>query len=233
MYIRPYHQVEVYESVNDLSKNDVQRLLFSSQWVRKGHKGKITCAAFNLTGLLATGSSDGTVRLWDQEAGLQTALLSHGDEILALSFNTEGDRLLTGSCDNTAKIWDVHGKCLHTLTGHGSLEGNRGYVCCVSFDFTTRLCASGSLDGSCKLWRVKTGRCLETLRGHNESGIQADAGRLTVLDASAQVLDLCFSRAGDHLATCSTDCTALVYRVNDDESQAGKPSQGHSGAYSC
>ena len=43
----------------------------------------------------------------------------HKAEIVSLSFNTDGDKIMTSSFDNTAKIWDVmNGKCLFTLEGH-------------------------------------------------------------------------------------------------------------------
>ncbi|CAK9105989.1 unnamed protein product [Durusdinium trenchii] len=143
--------------------------------VLKGHEGRITCASFNLqSSVLCTGSSDGGLKLWDVEIGLAIlSLRGHSGDISSVSFSTDGDKILSGSFDNTAKIWDVRtGKCLHTLSGHGSeikskqlQDGHRGYISAASFDFAGHLCLTGSFDGTCKLWRVKNGRCMDTLRG--------------------------------------------------------------------
>ena len=49
----------------------------------------------------------------------------HQGEIVALHFNTEGDKLITASFDNTARvyyftqIWDVQsGECIRILEDH-------------------------------------------------------------------------------------------------------------------
>jgi dynein assembly factor with WDR repeat domains 1 len=43
-------------------------------------------------------------------------LLGHTAEIVSLSFNQTGDKLITGSFDHTTKLWDVKsGRCIHTF----------------------------------------------------------------------------------------------------------------------
>eukprot|EP00913_Durusdinium_trenchii_P028190 g26428.t1 len=191
--------------------------------LRKGHEGRITCASFNLqSSVLCTGSSDGGLKLWDVEIGLAIlSLRGHSGDISSVSFSTDGDKILSGSFDNTAKIWDVRtGKCLHTLSGHGSeikskqlQDGHRGYISAASFDFAGHLCLTGSFDGTCKLWRVKNGRCMDTLRGHN----MEKKGQVDRPSGIHPVLHACFNPVGDRFATCSTDCNILVYRVADEE----------------
>lgn len=70
---------------------------------------EIVCLSFDPTGfLVATGSMDGTAKIWDVETGTEMFTLSgHSAEIVSLHFNSDGDSILTGSFDNTAKIWDV------------------------------------------------------------------------------------------------------------------------------
>ena len=58
--------------------------------------------------LVATGSMDHTAKLRDVEHGKELFNLEgHKAEIVSLSFNTDGDKIMTSSFDNTAKIWDV------------------------------------------------------------------------------------------------------------------------------
>ena len=53
-------------------------------------------------------------------------LLGHTAEIVSLSFNQAGDKLITGSFDHTTKLWDVKsGRCIHTfqvLKAKGSIK---------------------------------------------------------------------------------------------------------------
>ena len=46
-------------------------------------------------------------------------LRGHLDEVLDISFNTTGTRLVTASADNTARVYNVHtGTCTAILTGN-------------------------------------------------------------------------------------------------------------------
>lgn len=182
-----------------------------------GHSKEITCIGFNhLSTVLATGSADHSVKLWDVEVGLQIrSMEGHTGEISSLCFSSDGEKLLTGCFDSTAKLWEVaRGRCLYTLSGHGAelknkqiQEGHRGYISVARFDFTDRLCVTASMDGTCKLWRCAKGRCIETLRNHNQQ----------------PVLDACFNQTGSRLASASSDCTCVVYAL-----AAAGPEESHS-----
>ena len=59
--------------------------------------------------LLAAGSADGTVRLWDvttrQQAG---APMNGGTEaVYSVAFSPDGKTLATGGADDTVRLWDV------------------------------------------------------------------------------------------------------------------------------
>jgi WD40 repeat protein len=46
------------------------------------------------------------------------------------------------------------GRCIHTLSGH------RGEVSSTQFNYAGNLCVSGSIDRTCRLWDVGSGRCI-------------------------------------------------------------------------
>ncbi|MFE4688365.1 NB-ARC domain-containing protein, partial [Streptomyces sp. NPDC056721] len=74
------------------------------------------------TWLAATGSWDGTVRIWDPATGTCTATLTgHTSGVTAVAIAPDGTWLATGSFDGTVRIWDpATGTCTATLTGHTS-----------------------------------------------------------------------------------------------------------------
>ena len=55
--------------------------------VLKGHKGSVTCMARGgwLSDILASGSTDGTSRLWNPVSGESLCVLRHGVGVTALS----------------------------------------------------------------------------------------------------------------------------------------------------
>ncbi|MDD4163419.1 MAG: hypothetical protein PHW87_13170, partial [Methanothrix sp.] len=56
---------------------------------------------------LATGSGDGTARLWDVEPGKELQRLEDDGWVNALAFSPDASRLATASDDKTARLWDV------------------------------------------------------------------------------------------------------------------------------
>jgi eukaryotic-like serine/threonine-protein kinase len=71
---------------------------------------------------LATGSRDGTAKVWDAASGQELLTLKgHSNFVISIAWSPDGKRLATGSWDNTAKVWDaVSGRELLTLEGQGA-----------------------------------------------------------------------------------------------------------------
>ncbi|QDT48655.1 WD domain, G-beta repeat [Symmachiella dynata] len=82
----------------------------------------VTSLAYSSDGsLLAGGSFDGGVRVWDASTGkLLRNLTSHKSAVRGLAFAAEGTMLSSGSDDKTVILWDAHtGDILHKLSGLG------------------------------------------------------------------------------------------------------------------
>jgi len=73
----------------------------------------VTSVAISPDGrLVAAGSLDNTVRIWDAATGhLIERLRGHKDSVYSIAFTPNGEGIVSGSLDKTLKYWDV-GKLL-------------------------------------------------------------------------------------------------------------------------
>ena len=112
---------------------------------------------------LASGSDDGSVKLWDVESG---ALLWSGwrtQSIMGLAFSPDGRLLASGGVDTTVRIWDAKlGTLLEELPHPSS-------VVSLAWSPDGRLLASGDFAGTIRLWAIPPSgpaTCVQTLSGH-------------------------------------------------------------------
>ena len=112
--------------------------------------------------LASSGSSDGTIQLWNVANGTHLGTLKgHTEMVRTLAFLPDGKILVSGSDDDTLRTWDTNtGRMLRKLSGHSN------DVKSVAFSRDGKIIASGSKDSSVRLWDAETGRFLPTLRGH-------------------------------------------------------------------
>jgi WD40 repeat protein len=113
---------------------------------------------------IATGSSDGTIRIWDENWKLVRSFRDHVSPILDVRFDPSGTRLVassTGSQRNVI-VWNAEtGARLRVLVGHF------GSVTRASFSSDGRwIATAGPI--SAGLWPTDTGRLLFYLRGHTD-----------------------------------------------------------------
>ncbi|KAL4869265.1 hypothetical protein BDV12DRAFT_196507 [Aspergillus spectabilis] len=126
----------------------------------EGHFDWVQSVAFSQDGqLLASGSYDRTIKLWDPATGtLKYTLEGHSGPVQSVTFSQDGQLLASGSSDQTIKLWDpATGTLKHTLEGHS------GWVQSVAFSQDGQLLASGSSDQTIKLWDPATGTLKHTL----------------------------------------------------------------------
>jgi WD40 repeat protein len=171
-----------------------------------GHTYGVTSIAFSPDGaLLASGSYDGTIRLWrlahsgrsgsHVQAHLIGAPLSgHTGGVTSVRFSPDGTILASGSQDGTIRLWDV----AHQQPLGSPLTGHTASVYGVAFSPNGALLASGSDDATIRLWDVARRQPLGLpLTGH-----------------SGSVYSVAFSPDGKLLASGSYDHTVRLWDVD-------------------
>ena len=133
----------------------------SQRWPQ-GHAAMVSAIAWHPTkDLIASGSEDRTIRIWNSKGQQQQQLEGHAEMIAALDFSPDGKYLVSAAWDKTIKIWNVKtGSLERTLTGHQ--DG------VTSLAFTGQILVSGSADQTIIIWDWASGERLKALRGHRQ-----------------------------------------------------------------
>jgi len=143
-----------------------------------GHEQDIYSLDFARNGrIIASGSGDRSVRLWDLDQNTQTLHLSIEDGVTTVAISPDNRFVAAGSLDKSVRVWDVASGALVVR-----LEGDQGHkdsVYSVAFAPSGDRLVSGSLDKTIKMWELTTpprlvpgamptGKCIRTFEGHKD-----------------------------------------------------------------
>jgi WD40 repeat protein/serine/threonine protein kinase len=161
--------------------------------VLDGHENSVQSLAYSPQRLLlASGSADRTVRVWDLDTlTLKRSYSGPRDFVTSVAFSQNGKLLAAGSLDGRIQIWSVLSqRRLRALSGH------KGRVADIAFSPSGEQLASAGEDGTVRLWDLQRGRIVRALTGH--------VGGATAV---------AFAPDGQHLASAGVDGRLRLWAI--------------------
>jgi RNA polymerase sigma factor (sigma-70 family) len=195
--------------------------------VLKSHRREIHHRAFSPdSSTLFTAGPEGVVKVWDvadaQELGALRLQREGGDyttdPVTSLALSRDGKALISAGGEKPVRVWDLQ-RCQQRTTFPAQTEPVASVA--ISPDGKTVAVASGdrtffgngSGDRAVRLWDPRTGEARGVLQGH-----------------TSEVYCVCFSPAGDLLASASNDGTIRLWEVATGKTRATLKGE-HSGVY--
>ncbi len=160
----------------------------------RAHTDMVWALAFSPDGgALATGSWDGTVKLWNVDSGALLWSGRHASHVNCVAFTRDGTMLASSGIDAAVRIWDRQsGKELQTLP-------HPAPVTTLVWRPHGHFLATGNSVGAIRLWDVREDGpaiCGQTIQAHTD-----------------WVDSLAFSPEGNILASGSWDSTVKLWEV--------------------
>ncbi|PVU95873.1 hypothetical protein BB561_001565 [Smittium simulii] len=160
-----------------------------------GHKGEINTISWHSSGkLLASGSDDSSAKVWEfvndsrLNIASNNALVNEGGEMIEI------DPIIVNHLSNQDKEIENADVRVRTLLGHEQ----QVYVVEWLPNVENAILATGSFDGSVRIWDAKTGENIRTLFAHNDP-----------------IHAIAFSPDGRQLITGSFDCFVNLWSLKN------------------
>lgn len=167
------------------------------------HNDRVLSVSFSKDGrLIASGSGDGVIRIWETTTGVEIAQMAHKDAVISLLFSPDGKLVISGSWDGTVRVWDIVAKEEIVSMRHN------GGVRSVGLSPDGLWIVSGGGDETLRVWEVSTGK--EVLCKFHEG----------------QVRSVAFSADGLRIASGSSDQTVRVWDLANGKEIARMKHEG-------
>jgi WD40 repeat protein len=172
-----------------------------------GHQGLFTAiktiAISDDRSIIATGSEDKTIRLWDIDTGKNLGILTgHQNSIETIAFHPErSDLLFSSGKDSSIKLWQIDRE--KELV---SIDSQQRKITAITISHDGKLLASGSSDRTIKIWQLDLDFAISI-----ENIITLKTHRLAVNAIAFNPVDNQVK-----LASVSSDRTVMLWGLNTD-----------------
>ncbi|MBN1560491.1 hypothetical protein JW998_09585 [candidate division KSB1 bacterium] len=170
----------------------------NSQWDHaRDHTHAVTTIVFNPRNrhMMASGSTDERILLWDFESGHSRELGRHRSDVYHVTFSPDGKTLASSSKDAEILLWDVE-------TGKKRvLQGNTSQALSVAFSPDGTHLAAGYIHGTIVLWDVST------------------QDQMTMREHTDHVNDIVYNQNGTLIASASSDNTIIIWEAKTGKVQ--------------
>jgi WD40 repeat protein len=137
----------------------------------RGHKGALTAVALShFSSILASASSDRTIKLWNVSSGeCLSTLRGHSHEVTSVIFSHDSTQVASLSKNGIVKVWNtLDGENVQTLECHSGPpsfieEPHDGPDSSIAFSHDATQLASVSSDRTIEIWERNSSKCLHTV----------------------------------------------------------------------
>ena len=175
----------------------------NTKHILKGHADYISCLVYSPDSkIIASGSHDHTVRLWDVKTGKHIRTLTdHQDDITFLSFSPDGSTLISVSRDMTINFWNItSGELKLPLAIQGVISDKiktEEKIKRTFFSSDKSILITAGESRTIHLWDTSTGKLKHTFSDKNEDNKKTSYVR--------EVEDILFSPDGKWILSLVKD----------------------------
>ena len=164
------------------------------------HGQRVTSIDVSADGLVASGGTDGHVRVWSLPTGDSIgSVLEHTGDVNQVAFSPDGQFLASASDDGAAGIWRVRDRQPLAVLRHPRA------VAALTFAPDSKSVATASQDGRVRIWRI----------GDDKPALEIDLG--------APVLRVMFTRDGSRFAAAARQAEQRPFTVGMWSTATGAP----------